>query len=124
MPKRATAWGRGLLLYKESGQGDGLVPLRREPNYLAHVGADVRLPLAIGFLIMVINVADRIREGEVLWIPIIVRKTLMRETLPVVIRKEPQQVSLLPSPNIHEYLCAARASSEKGGTEAPESRET
>ena len=124
MPKRATAWGRGLLLYKEGGQGDGLVPLRREANYLAHVGADVRLPLAIGFLVMVVDVADRVGEGEMLRIPIVVRKPLVRKPLPVVIRQEPQQVGLLPSPNVHEYLCAARASSEKGGTKAPKSRKT
>ena len=46
---------------------------RRETHYLAQVSADVRLPGKVGTFISMIDVQDRVGQGLLLRVPIIVR---------------------------------------------------
>ena len=123
VPKGTTAEGRGLLLYKEGGEGDGLMAAGREPHHFTHIGADMRFPGEVGPFIVIIDVTHRAGQRVLLWIPIVVWKPLVREPFSVVLRQESQEVSLLPPSDVHQDLRAARASSKKGGTETPQPRE-
>ena len=77
VPKGTTAEGGGLLLYKEGGEGDGLMAARREPHHFAHIGADVRFPGKVGPFIVIIDVTHRVGQRVLLRIPIIVWKPLV-----------------------------------------------
>ena len=75
--KGTTARGCGLSQHKEAGEGDSLVAARREPHHFAHVGADVRFPGEVGPFIVIVDVAHRVGQRVLLWIPVIVWKPLV-----------------------------------------------
>ena len=122
--KGAAARSGGLPLNKEAGKSDSFVATRREPDHLAHVGADVRLPGKVGLFVCAVDVANRIGQCILPWVPVDIRKSLVRKELPVVLGQETPQVRRLPAANIRADLRTACARSEEGGAEPPERRET
>ena len=77
MQERALARGRGLLLYEEGSKSDGFMSLWCVAHRLAHVGANMRLPVVVGPRIVVVDIAHRVGQSKLLRIPVVVRKSLV-----------------------------------------------
>ena len=110
--KRATPRHGGVSLKKEACKRDCVVAPRREPDYLAHVGADVRFPGPVGFFTGMIDVAGRIGQCVLLGIPDSVWESLVREAISIVFGQEPPQIPRVPLLDIRTDPRAANVRSK------------
>ena len=73
---------------------------RREAHDLAQVSADVCLPGKVGTFVSMIDVQDRVGQGLLLRVPVIVMKAVAWEEISVPFNQESPQFPLWPVSDI------------------------
>ena len=60
----------------------------------------MRLPGQVGAFVRMVDVQDRISQGMLLWVPVIIRKAMVWEEISVLSDQEPPQLRRVPMSDI------------------------